>query len=279
MSIRLLNGLSDIAAQYDAMVCDLWGVVHNGARVHDEAARALTRFRAERGPVVLLTNAPRVPAMVQRQLEGFGVPPECYDVIVSSGGAVRADIAARAAGKRLHLYYIGTRNEHSLYEGLDIELAGLEDADVVLAAGLRDDLKEVPADYADELKTLAARGLTMLCANPDIVVHRGEILCWCAGSLARDYEKLGGQVVYYGKPHAPVYDLALAATGGARRVLAIGDAVHTDLAGANRRGLDALFITGGIHAKDVEPHTAAHLTEFLAARGGHAEAAMAALKW
>src|ERR1700744_1932911 len=137
MSIRLLNGLSDIAPDYDALLCDLWGVVHDGHHAHPDAVAALQRFRKERGPVVLLTNAPRMPDAVARQLAGFGVPDDCYDAIVSSGSACRAELAARiAAGGGLSLHYIGTEHELSIFKDLDVTLTGLEAADLVLCGGL-----------------------------------------------------------------------------------------------------------------------------------------------
>ena len=285
MPIRLLDGLSDIADQYDALICDVWGVVHVGPHAHAQACDALRRFRERHGPVVLLTNAPRVPAAVAEQCAGFGVPPDCYDAIVSSGGAARAEIARRAASRHLPLYYIGTSRDVTIYEGLDVSLTGLDQAEVILCAGMRDDANEAPADYGGELALLAARGLTMLCANPDLVVHRGARLYWCAGVLARDYAALGGAVIYYGKPHAPVYEMARAEIAGLRkgaaaaRPLAVGDGMPTDIRGANGQGLEALFIADGIHGEEIEPYTEAHLDELLARNGVHAIAALRALKW
>ena len=285
MSIRLLNGLSDIASHYDALICDVWGVVHDGHHAHDAACDALRRFRRNHGPVVLLTNAPRVPAAVQEQFAGIGVPTDSYDSIVSSGGAARAELARRAAGGRLSLYYIGTDRDVSIFEGLDVALVPLDQADVVLCTGLRDDDGEAPADYADELARVAARGLTMLCANPDLVVHRGARLYWCAGALARDYAALGGPVIYYGKPHGPVYDMARIEVAALRkgvaatRPLAIGDGMPTDIKGANTQGLDTLFIADGIHGEEIEPYTPAHLDELLGRNGLTAIAALRDLKW
>lgn len=283
MSIRLLNGLSDIAADYDALICDVWGVVHDGHHAHQAACDALRRFR-ERGPVVLLTNAPRVPSAVQDQFRGIGVPSDCYDVIVSSGGACRAELERRSVGGTLPLYYIGTDRDVSIFQDLDVRLAPLEEARAALCTGLRDDDAEAPADYGPELAAVAARGLTMLCANPDLVVHRGKRLYWCAGALARDYAALGGDIIYYGKPHRPVYDMARAeiaarSGGDAKKMLAIGDGMPTDIKGANAEGLDVLFIADGIHGEEVEPYTPAHLTELLAKGGCHANAALRALKW
>jgi HAD superfamily hydrolase (TIGR01459 family) len=282
--IRLLSGLSDIAADYDALVCDVWGVVHDGHHAHEAACDALRRFRQTRGPVVLLTNAPRVPAAVQDQFKGIGVPPDCYDVIVSSGGACRAELTRRSAGGELPLYYIGSDRDFSIFQGLDIRLAPLEEARAALCTGLRDDDTEVPGDYAAELAAMAAKGLTMLCANPDLVVHRGKRLYWCAGALARDYAALGGGIIYYGKPHRPVYDMARAeiaarSGGNAKKMLAIGDGMPTDIKGANAEGLDVLFIADGIHGEEVEPYTPEHVTQLLAGGGCHATAVLRALKW
>lgn len=281
--IRLLSGLSDIAADYDALICDVWGVVHDGHHAHEAACDALRRFRQTRGPVILLTNAPRVPSAVQEQFAGLKVPSDCYDVIVSSGGAARAEMARRAASKTLPFYYIGTGRDISIYDGLDVRNAPLEEAEVVLLTGMRDDDNEVPADYADELARVKARGLTMLCANPDLVVHRGKRLYWCAGALAKDYAALGGEVVYYGKPHGPVYDMArdeiAARAPGAKRFLCIGDGMPTDIKGANGQGLDVLFIADGIHGEDVEPYNPAHVTALLEGGGTHAACALRALKW
>ena len=282
-SLRLLSGLSDIAADYDALICDVWGVVHDGHHAHAAACDALRRFRQTRGPVVLLTNAPRVPSAVEEQFAGLKVPSDCYDVIVSSGGAARAEMARRSAGRTLPFYYIGTGRDISIYDGLNARIAPLEEAEVVLLTGMRDDDNEVPADYAEELARVQARGLTMLCANPDLVVHRGKRLYWCAGALAKDYAELGGNVIYYGKPHGPVYDMAggeiAARAPGARRFLCIGDGMPTDIKGANSQGLDVLFIADGIHGEDVEPYNPEHVTALLGGGGTHAAYALRALKW
>ena len=283
MTIRLLSGLSDIATDHDALICDVWGVVHDGHRAHDAACDALRRFRQTRGPVVLLTNAPRVPEAVMEQFAGLQVPPDCYDAIVSSGGAARAEMVRRSQGRTLPFYYLGTGRDISIFDGLDAQIVGLDEAEVVLLTGMRDDEQEVPADYADELARVQAKGLTMLCANPDLVVHRGKRLYWCAGALAKDYAAIGGDVIYYGKPHRPVYDMARAEIAArapeARRFLCIGDGMPTDIKGANAEKLPVLFIADGIHGEDIEPYTSAHVSELLASGGTHAEYALRALKW
>jgi HAD superfamily hydrolase (TIGR01459 family) len=276
---RLISGLSEIAAGHDALICDVWGVVHDGQRHHPAAAEALTRFREKHGPVVLLTNAPRVPAEVAAQCASYGLPPDCYDAIVSSGGAAREELARRSTGGTLPLYYIGPDRDLAMIAGLDIRRAPIEEAEVALAIGLRDDMTETPAMYAGELEAMRARGLVMLCANPDLVVHRGERLVYCAGSLAQAYEALGGAVIYYGKPHRPIYDSALAAAGNPKRPLAVGDGLLTDIRGANAAGLEALFIADGVHGEETRPYTGEHIQALFTRFGAEASAVTRALKW
>jgi HAD superfamily hydrolase (TIGR01459 family) len=281
---RLISGLSEIATGHDALVCDVWGVVHDGKRHHPAAADALYRFKEKHGPVALLTNAPRVPAEVAIQCSSYGLPPDCYDVIISSGGAAREELARRSAARTLPLYYIGPDRDLPMIEGLDIRRTEIADAEVALAIGLRDDMSETPDMYAGELKAMQAKTLTMLCANPDLVVHRGERLLYCAGSLAKAYEQLGGKVIYYGKPHLPVYESALAALGGIlghppRRPLAVGDGLLTDIKGANQAGLEALFIADGVHGEDIAPYTDEHLAALFSRYGAHAGSATRKLGW
>jgi HAD superfamily hydrolase (TIGR01459 family) len=302
---RLISGLSELAARHDALICDVWGVVHDGRRHHPAAAEALYRFKEKHGPVVLLTNAPRVPAEVQAQCTSYGLPPDCYDAIVSSGGAAREELArrcaeasarsvatahGRATNKKaaLPLYYIGPDRDLPMIAGLDISRVGIQEAEVALAIGLRDDMTETTDKYADELKAMRARGLVMLCANPDLVVHRGERLVYCAGSLAHAYEDLGGPVIYYGKPHRPIYDSALAAAALAATAanrqrpshpLAVGDGLLTDIRGANRAGLEALFIADGVHGEETRPYTPEHMEALFTRFGAEASAVTRALKW
>ena len=281
---RLISGLSDIASGHDALICDVWGVVHDGKRHHPAAADALIRFKQKHGPVVLLTNAPRVPAEVALQCASYGLPSDCYDAIVSSGGAAREELARRSTGRTLPLYYIGPDRDLPMIEGLDVRRTDIAQADVALAIGLRDDLTETPDDYGGELQALAARGLTMLCANPDRVVHRGERLVYCAGALAQAYEAIGGRVVYYGKPHLPVYESALATLttllGHApRRPLAVGDGLLTDIKGANAAGLEALFIADGVHGEEIGPYSAQHLSDLFGRFGAAAGSATRKLAW
>jgi HAD superfamily hydrolase (TIGR01459 family) len=285
---RLISGLSEIASGHDALICDVWGVVHDGHRHHPAAADALVRFRKKHGPVVLLTNAPRVPAEVAAQCTSYGLPPDCYDAIVSSGGAAREELARRSAARTLPLYYVGPDRDLAMIAGLDIRRSEIGEAEVALAIGLRDDLNETPADYDGELAAMKVRGLTMLCANPDLVVHRGSRLLYCAGSLAKAYEALGGAVIYYGKPHLPVYEMALKAAATAaiaankrspKRPLAVGDGLLTDIKGANAAGLEALFIADGVHGEDIAPYTDEHLAALFARFGATAGSATRKLTW
>ena len=281
---RLINGLSEIAPGHDALICDVWGVVHDGHRYYPAAADALYRFKQKHGPVVLLTNAPRVPAEVAAQCASYGLPPDCYDAIVSSGGAAREELERRSASRTLPLYYIGPDRDLPMIEGLDIARTGIAEAEVALAIGLRDDMTETVEDYAGELAAMRGRGLTMLCANPDLVVHRGERLVYCAGALAQAYETLGGAVIYYGKPYLPVYQSALAQLGALlghapKRPLAVGDGLLTDIKGANAAGLEALFIADGVHGEEIAPYTDEHLAALFTRFGAMAGSATRKLSW
>lgn len=253
--LQAIERLEDVRPHYRALLCDVWGVVHNGARAFAEACAALQRFRASGGVVVLLTNAPRPRAVIPAQLDRLGVPRGAWDVVVTSGDATRALLAARAPGPMLR---IGPPQDAALWEGLGLLESGVEEARFVAVSGLMDDRTETPADYAAVLGAARARDLPLICANPDIVVRMGERLIYCAGALAQAYEALGGQVLMSGKPHAPIYDIAFAelarlAPGLARaEVLAVGDGVSTDLAGAAAQGLDALFVAAGVHGDSLQ---------------------------
>jgi HAD superfamily hydrolase (TIGR01459 family) len=277
----IVSHFRELAPQHDALICDVWGVLHNGRVAYQEAADALRNFRNNHGPVILLTNAPRPVADLEVIFEKLGVPLDCYDAIMTSGVAARDDLAARGPVRMLHL---GPERDRGVFEGLALTSATVDDAQIVLNTGLYDDETETPEDYASIFAQMKAKNLTMICANPDIVVERGDKLIWCAGALARDYAKLGGEVIYYGKPHKPIYDtvLALAAKIAGRaptRPLAIGDGADTDIKGANAMGIDALFIAQGVHAAQLGNLTADGIAQFFAVPGVHAKAAMRALVW
>jgi HAD superfamily hydrolase (TIGR01459 family) len=283
-NIQILSGLHDIADDYDALVCDVWGVLHNGRVPFLAAADALRAFRERRGPVVLLSNAPRLVATLMKQFEHIGVPTDCFDAVVTSGVAARSELAARARGHKLAMFHLGPERDCDVFEGLDVESVSADEAEVVLCTGLFDDDHETPDDYAGRLAELKERSLTMLCANPDIVVQRGGQLVYCAGALAREYEKIGGEVIYFGKPHPAIYDLTLETmrkTCGrtVTRVLAVGDGMATDLAGANAMGFDALFVAHGIHAAELGEMTHETLAQLFEKTGVRARAAMRELVW
>ncbi len=278
----LLHGLSEIAWRYDAAICDVWGVLHNGRKAFLPAIDAMRRFREAHGPVVLLSNAPRPQESVRAQFDRLAMPHDFYDAIITSGGAARADLARRTAGGRqLALFYLGPKRDHPLFEGLNVRLTGAAEAEAVLCTGFYDDETETPDDYRPLLESFKARNLVFLCANPDIVVQRGDTLIYCAGAIARLYESMGGEAVYYGKPHAPVFEAALAEAklrGRAQRPLVIGDGLETDILGANRLGLDALFIAGGIHGSELGSAPDA-VKALFGANGVTALAAMQSLAW
>jgi HAD superfamily hydrolase (TIGR01459 family) len=255
--VRQIRGLGEISDRYDAILCDIWGVLHDGVASFALASQALLSFRRRGGAVVLISNAPRPSPPVRRQVLRLGVPSEAFDAVVTSGDVTIGLIEERADDPVLH---IGPARDLSLFDavaeatGRRPRLVPLEDARYALSTGLRNDETETPDDYELELRAIRRREMTMICANPDIVIHRGEDLIFCAGALARRYEGLGGSVVYAGKPHALIYDLALllaerarGAPVGKHRVLAIGDGMKTDIVGAARAGLDALLVTQGIH--------------------------------
>lgn len=252
----VLPGIATLAPDYDLLLCDVWGVVHNGETAYPDAVAALYRARAAGCTVILVTNAPRPGAVIERQIAGYAVPRTCFDTIVASGDVAREELRRWPGVK---LFHLGPERDLPNYEGLDLSLVDFEKAEIVVCTGFFDDTVETPEDYRDMLARIHARRLPFICANPDIVVERGDQMIWCAGALAQLYEELGGSTTYAGKPHAPIYDLALARAaeirGGAvarARVLAIGDGVRTDLAGAVRQGFDCVFVTGGIHAAELQ---------------------------
>ncbi|HEY3639199.1 MAG TPA: TIGR01459 family HAD-type hydrolase [Rhizomicrobium sp.] len=280
----ILGGIGEIADAYDALLCDVWGVVHDGSRAHENAVEALRNFRTRRGPVILLSNAPRPAEDVEQQFTRLRVPKDCYDSILTSGMLAREDIAQRSAGRPLPLLHIGPGRDLGIISGLPVKLVEADEAEIVLCTGLFDDDKETPEDYREKLAGLKSRGLTFLCANPDIVVQRGGKLIYCAGALARLYTGLGGDTVYYGKPHAPIYTAAIrhiraAAKRDESRILAIGDGLETDIRGANGAGLDAVFIADGIHGEDIPELTPPAIAKLFAQSHVTARGVMRALVW
>jgi HAD superfamily hydrolase (TIGR01459 family) len=255
-SLRFADRLRDLVDGIDVVLSDIWGVVHNGLDSFPDACAALHSFRQQGGCVVLITNAPRPADSVQRQLRKLGVADDVYDAIVSSGDLTRHFVADHLGQK---IFWLGPERDRSIYRGLNPEFAPLEQAESIICTGLLDDETESAEDYRGMLLQARARRLPMICANPDIVVERGDRLIYCAGAVAELYRELGGEVTFYGKPHRPIYERAMAIAAerhgraaALNRVLAIGDSVRTDLAGAHGFGIDCLFVTRGIHAGEFE---------------------------
>ncbi|ODT83471.1 MAG: hypothetical protein ABS76_03670 [Pelagibacterium sp. SCN 64-44] len=251
-----ISGLSDLAGRYDAVLSDVWGVIHNGVAAFPEAVEALRRFRMQGGRVVLITNAPRPSGPIVAMLDRLGVPRDAYDGIVSSGDATRVMIA-RYRGRAIH--HVGPATEDdALYEGLDLRRTGPEEAEVVVVTDLDSD-DDTPEMYRERARFWLSRKLPMICANPDRVVEHGDQIIYCGGALGDLYAAMGGMVHMAGKPYQPIYEeafrLAEEAAGhplDKSRVLAIGDSVRTDATGAAQFGVDLLFITGSIHAAELD---------------------------
>ncbi|MCF6292467.1 MAG: TIGR01459 family HAD-type hydrolase [Robiginitomaculum sp.] len=249
---KIIHGLSEIAGNYDAILCDVWGVLHNGVEPFAASVDALQQFRKQGGSVIMITNSPRPSSEIPAQFANIGVASDCYDAIITSGDATRALLQARVADP---VFILGPKRDLPLYDGLGLKMVPLEDAAFISCTGLINDRVETPADYHDLLQQALARKLPMVCANPDIEVMIGDQRIWCGGALAQIYQKIGGEVLYAGKPHQPIYELCYAKleqlTGRAippKRILAIGDGIGTDIKGAQEAKLDCLFVATGIHA-------------------------------
>jgi HAD superfamily hydrolase (TIGR01459 family) len=256
MTLRFVERLRDVIGGVEVILSDIWGVVHNGLESFPEACAALNTYRKQGGTVILITNAPRPADSVQRQLQKLGVADNVYDAIVTSGDLTR-NFVADHPGKKL--YWVGSERHDAVHRGLNPVMAPLEEADYIICTGLFDDETESAEDYRPMLMQALAHKQTLICANPDIVVERGDRLIYCAGAIAELYRELGGEVIFYGKPHRPIYERAMALAAERRgrpaelrHVLAIGDSVRTDLTGAHGFGIDCLFVTRGIHSGEFE---------------------------
>jgi HAD superfamily hydrolase (TIGR01459 family) len=271
-----LTGLSQMVDRYDALLCDVWGVVHNGVAAHPTAVAALVDYRRSGGRVVLITNAPRPAAPLIAMLDRFGVPRTAYDALISSGDTSRVMIAPYR-GRVVH-HFGPDKIDDALYEGLGVIRGPAEEAEVVVCTDMPDD-DDTPEKYEAELQLWRRRRLPMICANPDKFVEHGDKLVYCAGAMADIYAARGGEVLMAGKPYRPIYDeakkLAESAAGqgiDVTRILCIGDSVRTDAVGAATFGADLLFITGSIHAGELDafgkpdPHAVQRLVEPSGAR-------------
>jgi HAD superfamily hydrolase (TIGR01459 family) len=283
--IPLIDTVQDVGKAYRAWFVDIWGVMHNGRNAFPKAHRATRTYREEGGIVVLLSNSPRPSPSVKVQLREFGVPDEAYDATVTSGDLTRHELGKHQGARVFHL---GPERDRPTFEGLDVTMSGPDEAALVVCTGLFDDVTETPDDYTELLEGLATRSVPMICANPDLMVERDNHLIYCAGALAAVYHDVGGEVIYAGKPYAPIYELALEtvqrlADGDLSKddVLAIGDGVKTDIAGARDFGIDAVFVGSGLHApgEGGEALDESHLLELFGQESRPPIAATRALDW
>jgi HAD superfamily hydrolase (TIGR01459 family) len=279
--IALLSSIAELSTAADAWICDIWGVLHNGVAPFPEAGEACCRFRELGGRVVLVSNSPRLAPAVARQMAEVGVPAGAYDAIITSGDATR-ECVRRLAGRPIH--HLGPPAFLPLFDGLGARLAELDAAEAVVCTGLLDDRRETPDDYAAVLATMRRRDLEMICVNPDLTVERGGQIIYCAGAIAEAYERLGGRVLYAGKPHVPIYLLAFARIAelagrpvAPQRMLAIGDGIRTDIRGAGAAGIASVFVASAIHVS--APLDEARLAALFANEPHPPIAAMASLRW
>lgn len=284
-AVNEIDGLAGIADRFDAIFCDVWGVVHNGRKAFPGSIRALQNFRKQGGRVILITNAPVPREQVERYFEPFGVPRDAYDSLVSSGDTTRAWLAERHGSKVLAIGIDeGWERDRRLYDGLDLDfVTDPEAADFIVAMGLRDGFNDRPETYQSELEGYLKHGLPMVVPNPDLQVRVGERLHWCGGILGKMYASLGGDVILTGKPHPPIYQRArelldeVADVPPAGRTLAIGDGPATDIRGANQEKMPALYVGTGLHAHDGD--FIESVSVLLSREGVTADFAMPELDW
>ena len=281
--VSVLTSIAPLTAGCEAWFADIWGLLHDGVAPFPQAVAACERFRAAGGIVLLLSNAPRPWQSTAAQLARIGVPASAFDAIVTSGDVARALIGTHTGGAVLHL---GPERDLPIFDGLDVKLAGVEAAQVVVCTGLNDDETETPETYAALLAACAGRGLPMICANPDLTVERGGRIVYCAGALAAAYERLGGEVAYAGKPYRPIYDMAFAELERLKgqpiareTVMAIGDGIRTDIEGAVRAGLRSVYVASGVHVEKGEALDARLLAELFPDPARRPVAAMTGLAW
>lgn len=284
----ILTSAGELLSRYDAVFCDVWGVVHDGLKAFPRACEALSRFRETGGTVVLVSNAPVPQARVAAMLDSRKVPRSAWDAIVSSGDIALAHVEERRYGA---LYCIGPHDRDSaLFSAVaDRRVERLQDADAILCSGLVDDELETVENYHPMLEIAHECRLPFVCANPDLVVDVGGKLYLCAGAIAEVYEAMGGPVFWAGKPHPSAYGTARTIAEKIRgaaldqgRILGIGDALRTDLKSAEGLGVDALFIAAGIHRHDAmegEAIDTDRLSRLFAANPVPAIGAMAYLAW
>jgi HAD superfamily hydrolase (TIGR01450 family) len=315
--IIIIDGIADLAATSDAWLVDVWGVMHDGKTPFPEAVAACRAFRASGGTVLLLSNSPRTSERVAQQLDGIGVPRESYDAILSSGELTRAALKERAEfpspvdakhrsattrggvrgggakdtgsahiSTRTRIHHIGPERDRPTFDALAVEFASVDAAEIAVCTGLLDDETETPDDYRATLQALLARGLPMICANPDKRVERGNKMIPCAGAVAELYESLGGVVTWFGKPYAEAYAGARRLVASLRggevplgRLLAIGDGADTDIKGAFDAGIRSVYIASAVSLGKGVALSQASLDALFAPRPHKPIAAMTGLRW
>ena len=277
MSIPLLSGIAPIAGRYDGFILDLWGVLHDGAHPVPGAVEALHRLREAGKRIVILSNAPRRSASVIERIAEIGIARTLYDELLSSGEATWRWLKQGGPGGKMFFPIMAARDA-SMLDGLAFEKAeSIETADFILNTGVESANDKVE-DFENILRAGAARGLPMVCANPDLVViHRGKAEI-CAGAIALRYEQLGGPVQYFGKPHPSIYRdcFALLGVSDRRHILAVGDSLRTDIAGANAADIDGLLVLGGIHQEEL---TEGDLESVIERQGVIPTAAVPVFRW
>ncbi|MFO8125330.1 TIGR01459 family HAD-type hydrolase [Yoonia sp.] len=260
---QIIDQFADISGRYDAAFVDLWGCMHNGIEALPQAVAAMQKYRAAGGIVVLVTNSPRPWDSVARQIHGLGVPDDAWDAIATSGDSARAAMFRGIVAEKIWFMGESPRDDdffkplQIIDNPVNIQKVPLEEAEGIVCCGPFDPLADVDVNRPEFLYA-KTKGLKLLCANPDIVVDRGDVREWCAGALAALYTEMGGESLYFGKPHPPIYDLArrrlaaLTNTPSDPRIVAIGDGLGTDILGGLQEDLDTLFISGGLAAAETK---------------------------
>ena len=256
---NVIKTFSEISDKYTAIICDLWGCLHNGVKSFPAALKALEDFKASKGTVILVTNAPRPIANVEYQIANLGIKKKHYDMLLTSGELTSAYIS-KISKNKLNIFHIGGKRHHSIYKDtinerkISINIKNIVDADLIVCTEPFDPSIDQPSDYENAFRSGIDNNLTLLCANPDLVVDVGEMREMCAGSLASMYEKMGGKVIYFGKPYNSIYQEVYSFLNKGdetkeESILCIGDGLNTDIRGANNEKLDSLLVVGGLLKK------------------------------
>ena len=255
LEIKKINNFQDIEDNYDALICDVWGVIHNGRELFESVNDCLVNFRSKQKPVVLLSNAPRPSKYIERMLNQLGLDRKSFNEIVTSGDLTMSVLNESHYGSKC--YHIGPDRDLNIFDGVNVSRVSFDEADFLFVTGLFDDETEDENSYSSILDEAKKRNLKLICANPDIVVQRGEKLIPCAGAIAKKYEEIGGKAINIGKPFSPIFDKAVNLIKGINenqnpRIIVIGDGLETDIKGANILKMDSLLVLGGLFASESE---------------------------